>query len=121
MTFAGAAVALASAVAAAPAVTLTGSGHSPKTGTHWQYTVSVRSGGKPASARLTAQIVDPIGGVHSVAYRSTTKPVKNWAFKGTFHDFVIWPGSSRGIPLTFRITVTSGGGKKVIAYRVTPR
>src|SRR5438105_8634912 len=102
------------AAAGAAAVTLIAAGHAPKTGTHWPYSVSVQSGGKPAAARLTVEIVDPIGGAHPVDFGLTTKPVKNWAFKGTFHDFVIWPGSSRGIPLTLRLTVTSGGAKKVI-------
>jgi len=119
VTFAAAGAALA--LASAPTVTLTAAGHAPKTGTHWPYSVSVRTGGKPAAARITAQIVDPIGGVHAVDFGLTTKPVRNWAFKGTFHDFVIWPADSRGIPLTFRLTVTSGGTKKVIAYHVTPR
>ena len=51
----------------------------------------------------------------------TTKPIANWPFKGTFHDFVIWPADSRGIPLTFRLTVRAGAAKKVIDYHVTPR
>jgi hypothetical protein len=118
---AGAAVALASALAAAPTVTLTAPGHSPKAGTHWLYSIKAEQGGKPAAAKLTAVIVDPIGGVHAVDYGTTTKPLKNWPFTGTFHDFVVWPKSSRGIPVTFRLTVTVGGAKKVITYRVTPR
>jgi hypothetical protein len=118
---AGAAVAVASALAAAPAVTLTAAGHSPKAGTRWVYSVKAETRGKPAAAKLTVQIVDPIGGVHPVDYGTTTKPVRNWPFTGTFRDFVVWPRSSRGIPVTFRLTVTVGGAKKVIAYRVTPR
>jgi hypothetical protein len=117
---AGAAVVLA-ASAAAPAVTLKASGHTPETGAHWLYSVSARSDGKVAAGRLTVQIVDPIGGVHPVDYGSTTKPVTNWPFKGSFHDFVIWPAASRGIPVTLRVTVTVGSAKKVIAYHVTPR
>ena len=117
----GAAVALASALPAAPTVTLTAAGHAPKTGTQWLYSVKAQNGGKPAAAKLTAQIVDPIGGVHPVDYAKTTKPIKNWPFTGTFHDFVVWPKSSRGIPVTFRLTVTVGDVKKVIAYHVTPR
>jgi hypothetical protein len=107
--------------AAAVVVVLSAPGHAPGTGTHWQYSVSVRSGGKPVAARITAQIVDPIGGVHPVDYGTTKKPVRNLPFRGTFRDFVIWTADSRGIPLTFRITVTSGGTKKVVSYAVTPR
>jgi hypothetical protein len=34
---------------------------------------------------------------------------------------VVWPSSSTGVPLTFRLTVTSGTTKKILNYRVTPR
>jgi hypothetical protein len=104
----------------APKVALTAPGHSPKIKTHWNYSVTVTRSGKPVSATITAQIVDPIGGVHIVKFGNTTKNVKAFPFKGTFHDFVIWPADSRGIPLTFRLTVTSGPTKKVIGYHVTP-
>ena len=101
-------------------VALVAPGHSPKIKTHWNYSVVATSAGKPASARITAVIVDPIGGTHPVQFGSTTKAIKAFPFKGTFRDFVIWPDDSRGIPLTFRLTVKSGGATKVIAYRVTP-
>ena len=61
-----------------------------------------------------------IGGVHIVQFGNTTKEVKAYPFDGTFRDFVIWPADSRGIPLTFRLTVKSGPTKKVIGYHVTP-
>jgi hypothetical protein len=108
-------------VAAPPAkVTLVTPGHSPKIKTHWNYSVAVTRAGKPTAATITAQIVDPIGGVHYVQFGSTTKLIKAFRFTGTFRDFVIWPADSRGIPLTFRLTVKSGPTKKVIAYHVTP-
>ena len=108
------------ATVAAVTVALTAPGHAPKIGTHWGYSVTATSGGRPAAARITAQIVDPIGGIHQVDFGNTTKHLRNWPFKGTFHDFVIWPADSRGIPLTFRLTVKSGPTKKVIGYHVTP-
>jgi hypothetical protein len=40
-------------------------------------------------------------------------------FTGVFRDYVLWPGESRGFPLTFRVTVTAGGVTKVIRYTVT--
>jgi len=122
MTLASATAAFALAAAApGPSVSLSAPGHTPKVKTHWNYTVTVKSGGKPASARITAQIVDPIGGVHPVEFGLSTKNIVNWPFKGSFHDFVIWPAESRGIPLTFRLTLRVGNSKKVIAYHVTPR
>jgi hypothetical protein len=106
--------------APAPTVALDAPGHSPKIKTHWNYSVTVTKSGKPVAATITAQIVDPIGGVHLVQFGNTTKNVKNFPFTGTFRDFVIWPADSRGIPLTFRLTVESGPTKKVIGYHVTP-
>jgi hypothetical protein len=101
-------------------VALVAPGHSPKTNAHWNYSVTVERAGKPAAATITAQIVDPIGGTHLVQFGLTTKYVKAFPFTGTFRDFVIWPPESRGIPLTFRLTVKSGPATKVIAYHVTP-
>jgi hypothetical protein len=34
--------------------------------------------------------------------------------------FIVWPASSRGVPLKLRIAVTFGTVKKAITYRVTP-
>jgi hypothetical protein len=115
-------VAAGGLIAAAPPakVALVAPGHSPKIKTRWSYSVTVKRDGKPAAATITAQIVDPIGGTHPVQFGLTTSDVKAFPFRGTFRDFVIWPAESRGIPLTFRLTVKSGSTTKVIAYRVTP-
>ncbi len=107
-------------VAAAVQVTLTAPGHTPKINTRWYYVVHATQGGKPVSARLTAQIVDPIGGSHPVTFRNSARTITNWPFKGTFRDFVIWPASSRGVPLKLRVVVRAGGVRKVITYVVTP-
>ena len=101
--------------------TLTAPTHTPKTGVRWAYTLRVTKDGKAVSARLTAQIVDPLGTAHPVQYDATKKNITNWPFKGVFRDYVIWPRSSRGITLTFRLKITVGQTKKVINYRVTPR
>ena len=50
-------------------VTLTAPGHAPRIGQRWAYAVHATSGGKPVAARITAQIVDPIGGAHPVQLR----------------------------------------------------
>jgi hypothetical protein len=117
------ALTLAASVLAAGGVkaTLTAPTHTPKVNTKWYYTVRVSNGGKPAAARLTAQIIDPIGGVNPVAYDGTKKPIKNFPFKGTFRDYVIWPADARGYPLTLRLTVKAATTTKVLKYRVTPR
>ena len=105
---------------AAVQVTLSAPGHTPKIKTRWYYVVRATQGGKPVAARLTAQIVDPIGGSHPLTFGTTAKAITNWPFKGTFRDFVIWPASSRGVPLKLRIVVRAGGVRKVLSYTVTP-
>lgn len=99
---------------------LTAPGHSPKIKTHWNYTLSVTQGGKPAAARITAEIVDPIGGHHLVEFGKSTKLIKDYAIEGVFRDYIIWPPESRGIPLRLRFTITAGKAKTTVLYAVVP-
>jgi len=96
-------------------------GHTPKTNTRWNYVVRAARDGKPVAAKLTAQIVDPIGGRHPVVFDATKRPITKWPFNGTFRDYIIWPSSSRGVPLTLKLVVSSGRSATVIRYVVTPR
>ena len=108
-------------LARAPHVVLTTAGHSPVVGKRWSYTLRVSEGGRPVSATLTAEIVDPIGGVHPLPFGGTAaKDITNWRFTGTFANFVTWPAESRGIPLTLRLIVTVAGARTVENYDVTP-
>ncbi len=115
-----AATLLTAGIAASLHVTLTAPGHTPKINTHWNYVVRATDGGKPVSARITAQIVDPIGNAHPVEFGKNTKTITNWPFTGVFRDYIIWPPSSRGVPLTLRIVVRAGSVRKIIKYMVTP-
>jgi hypothetical protein len=111
----------ASLLAAAPMkATMTAPSHTPKINTRWYYTVSATQDGKPVAGKLTAQIVDPVGGVHPVVFGSTTKPITNSPFKGSIRNFIMWPVSSRGIPLKVRVVVKVGSAKRTITYAVTP-
>src|SRR5260221_5085051 len=103
--------------------TLMGGGHAPAINTRWAYSVKVTSAnGKPLAARLTAVVVDPIGGVHPVEFfSSSTKHVTNFPIKGTFRDAIIWPPESKGYALTFRMTVRVGTAKRVLTYLLTPQ
>jgi hypothetical protein len=113
---------VASLFAVAPVkATLTAPTHTPKLNTHWYYTVRATQDGKLIAGRLTAQIVDPIGGLHPVRSGSGTKPITNVPFKGVLRDYIIWPASSFGIPLKLRVVVTVGGVKHTTSYAVTPR
>jgi hypothetical protein len=118
-------VALLAALAlAAPPfkVTLTAPTHTPKIGARWNYVVQASDlAGKPLRAYVTAQVVDPFGGVHPVEYGSSTKKVTNIRFTGTFRDYVEWPSEARGFKLTFRVTVTSGGKAVRLTYWIKPR
>lgn len=102
-------------------VVLVAPGHTPKINVHVNYSVHATRGGKPVKAKITEQIVDPIGGVHPVDYGTTKNPIKNRPFTGVFRDFMIWPSSTRGLPLTWRIVVVAGTAKKTIDYKVTPK
>jgi hypothetical protein len=117
MTLAAATAALLATVQ----VTLSAPGHTPKVNTHWNYAVHATQAGKPVRAKLTASILDPIGGSHPVDFGTSTKKIANWPFTGTFRDFIVWPASSRGIPLRLRLVVVVGRTKKTITYAVTPR
>lgn len=113
---------VASLLVAAPVkATVTSPSHTPKINTHWYYTVRATQDGKLVAGKLTAQIVDPVGGVHQVLFGSTTKPITNAPFKGSIRNFIIWPVSSRGIPLKVRLVVKVGSTKHTISYAVTPR
>src|SRR5579862_9452260 len=114
-----AAIAAAAFVAASLHVSLSVTTTKPKAGVHWPYTVHATKNGSPAKGTITAQIVDPLGGVHPVGFGAKKGNVTKIPFKGTFKDFVIWPKTSVGYPLKFRVIVVSGGVKRVIDYKVT--
>jgi len=101
--------------------------HTPKVNTKWPYSVRVTNlKGQAMKAKITVQIVDPLGGVHPVEFGNRKVNVVNHPFYGTFKDFVIWPPSSAtqigGIPVTlvFRTIVKTAKGKKILRYDVTP-
>jgi hypothetical protein len=102
--------------------TLTGPSHSPRINRKWYYAVKVTQDGKPAHVRMTAVIVDPLGGTHLVEFGPTTRKIKNWPIVGSYRDYIIWPSDSRGIPLTLRITLVGAhGARTVVKYSVVPR
>lgn len=96
-------------------------GHTPRINTHWNYVVRATRDGRPVAGRLTEQIVDPIGGTHPVQFGTSTRNITNRPFAGVFKDFIVWPASSRGIPLRLRVIVRVGTARTVVDYRVTPR
>jgi hypothetical protein len=102
--------------------TLSARTHTPKVNVKWFYAVRAAGPtGKPVRATVTAQLVDPFGGLHPVLFGSTTKPIVNRPFTGVFRDFVRFPPESHGFRLTFRAIVKVPGGKRVLTYWVKAR
>ena len=113
----------AALVAALPAsgsleATLSAPTHTPKVNTKWYYVVRAARAGHPVGARITVQIVDPLGTAHPVQLGASKRNITNYPIMGTFRDYVIWPSDSRDIRLTLRITVHAGGTKKIVTYWV---
>jgi len=62
-------------------------------------------------------VIDPFGGVHAVEFGNVkNRFVTNVKFNGRFSDFVIYPPISQGVRVTFRVTVKTALGKRVVNY-----
>jgi len=106
-------------VVAAPAnaavrFTLTTTSKTPKVGEQWRWTVTVREGGKPVSARVKLQILfgQMIVGCWTGGKMAQCKngaaagdPI---AFNGRRTGVITWTADSVGVPLTFQAVVTAG-------------
>ena len=96
--------------------------HTPKANTRWYWTLRVTDAARrPVAARITAHVVDPFGGVHPVEFGPTTRKIVDFPIRGSFRDYAIWPGASKGFKLTFRVTVTARGVTRRVEYWVRPR
>ena len=117
-----AAFALMLVLALAPVkITVSGPSATPKIKSHWNYTVRITQNGKPVAAKLTEQIIDPIGGHHAVQFGANTKPITNIPVKGVFRDYIIWPPISRGLTLKLHIIVKVGTATYTKNYVVKPQ
>jgi hypothetical protein len=106
----------------------------PKVDVNWPYSVKVTDlTGKAVRATVTAVVIDPLGTVHPMDYGPTgppnpgpPKPIKNWPFKGTFRDYIIFPQDATlatslgGLVLRWTVKVKLGGKTytKVLKRRV---
>jgi hypothetical protein len=117
----------ASAPPPAPAAhfraTLSAPAHTPPVGAQkWWYVVRAATAqGKPLHARLTVEVVDPLGTAHAAEVGTSTRKLLNFPFVGRYRDFAQWPASSRGFRLTFRVIVKAQGSSKTLTYWVRPR
>ena len=108
---------LTAAAAGSLTVAFKATTHAPKVNVKWPWSVTATSGGRVIAGTVTAQVVDPVGGVHAVEYGGVhNKFVTNVKFKGRFADFVLYPPISRGVRVTFRVTVKTALGTRVVRY-----
>jgi len=95
----------------------------PKVNVKWPYSIRVTNlKGVPVRATVTAVVIDPLGTVHAMDYGPTgppnpgpPKPIKNWPFKGTFRDYMIFPPDATlantlgGLTLRWTVKAKLGG------------
>lgn len=94
--------------------------HTPKAGSHWVITVTARSsnGGPAPRAKVSYQFL--LGA--QVVSRQACKPVAPYTCRfnraGVFHDDILWPARSAGIPLTLRTIVATAIGTQHFDWAV---
>lgn len=94
-------------------MTLVAPGHRPVANAAWPIAIRAQGPhGEPLRAEVRYQYLFA-GAV--VAHRS------HYRFKGVFHDRIVWPARSIGIPLTFRAVVTTPLGTRNLDYPVRVR
>ena len=72
-------------------------------------------------ARLTVEVVDPLGTAHPAEVGTSKRKLVDFPFRGRYRDFAEWPAAARGYRLVFRVTVVAGGAQKRVTYWVRPR
>ena len=108
---------------AAPRVVFRAATHTPKVNARWPWSIVVTTAaGRLLRATVSVAIVDPVGGVHPVEYGCCKgKFITSVKTKGRFADYVQYPLSAKGFKLTFRVTVKTRLGKRIVAYWVKAR
>jgi hypothetical protein len=89
----------------------------------WPWSIVVTTAaGRLLRATVSVAIVDPLGGVHPVEYGCCKgKFITSVKTKGRFADYVQYPLSAKGFKLTFRVTVKTRLGTRIVAYWVKAR
>jgi hypothetical protein len=96
-----------------------GETHTPKVNQHWHWSIAVTTNaGKPLAARISAVVIDPVGGVHPVEYSCCAKKfITNVRLPGgTFKDWVTYPLAAKGYRIVFRLTVKTALGTRSVSY-----
>src|SRR6266536_880067 len=91
--------------------------HRPRVGPRWWYVVrAVDLHGRPLRARLTVQVIDPLGTAHTAEVRTSTRKLLDLPFTGSYRDFAQWPAAARGFRLKLRAIVKARGGSRTLTY-----
>jgi hypothetical protein len=106
-----------------PRVAFHATTHTPKVNARWPWSIVVTTAaGRLLPATVSATVVDPLGGVHPVEYGCCKRKfITNVRIKGRFADYVQYPLSAKGFRLTFRVTVKTRLGTRVVNYWVKAR
>jgi hypothetical protein len=96
--------------------------HTPRVGPKWWYVVRASDrNGAPLRARLTVEVVDPLGVAHPAEVGTSKRKLIDYPFIGRYRDFARWPPPARGYRLVFRVTVAARGARRTVRYWVRPR
>jgi hypothetical protein len=94
--------------------------HTPKVNQRWPWSIKVTTNaGRLLPARISAVVIDPIGGIHPVEFGCCkNRFVTDVGIMGTFRDFVQYPLAAKGYRITFRVTVKTTLGRRAVRYWV---
>jgi hypothetical protein len=59
--------------------------------------------------------------MHPVQFGKTRKPITNTHFKGVFKDYIVWPTSTRGVPISIQIVIKTAHASIFETFPVVPR
>jgi len=91
--------------------------HRPTINRNVPISVTATLGGKPAHATAVYQFLF-LGAVVSTQYPFNNK---RYSFTGHFKDNLVFPASSVGQPLTFRVVIKSGGRTVRLDWAISAR
>jgi hypothetical protein len=111
---------LGAAAAGSFSIAFKASKHTPRVNEKWPWSIKVTTpAGRLLPGRISAVVIDPVGGVHPVEYGCCkTKFITNVKINGSFRDFVQYPFAAKGYRVTFKVTVKTARGTKFVAYWV---
>ena len=123
LLFVPAAAAATAGTGAAPRVAFHATTHTPKVNARWPWSIVVTTpAGRLLPATISVVVVDPIGTAHPVEYGCCKgKFITNVEDPGPLRRLRAVPALAMGYRLTFRVTVKTRLGSRVVNYWVKAR